>query len=94
MRINPRFDESKPIHLRTQGELISEFNRAKRAIPGAWRLMQDNAPCHTANAVKAVLREKGVQLIELPPYSPDLNPIENIWNWVKRKLETEYPSSV
>ena len=72
-------------------ELIPEFNRAKRAIPGTWRLMQDNAPCHTANAVKAVLREKGVQLIEWPPYSPDLNPIESTWNWIKRKLETEYP---
>ena len=60
-------------------ELIPEFNRAKQAIPGTWRLMQDNAPCHTAKSVKSFLARKKVQLIEWPPYSPDLSPIENLW---------------
>ena len=72
-------------------ELIPEFIRAKNAIPGTWRLMQDNAPCHTANSVKAFLRQRRVELIEWPPYSPDLNPIENLWQWMKRQLETNYP---
>jgi transposase len=72
-------------------KLIPEFQRAKRAISGTWRIMQDNAPCHTAIAVKAFLRQKRVELIEWPPYSPDLNPIENLWQWLKQKLETEYP---
>ncbi len=72
-------------------ELIPEFNKAKRSIPGVWRLMQDNAPCHTARAVKAFLRQERIEIIEWPPYSPDLNPIENLWQWIKRKLETEYP---
>lgn len=72
-------------------ELIPEFNRAKAAIPGIWRLMQDNAPCHTAKAVKSFLERRRVELIEWPPYSPDLNPIENLWQWMKKKLETEFP---
>ena len=72
-------------------ELIPEFNRAKAAIPGTWRLMQDNAPSHTAKAVKSFLARRRVELIEWPPYSPDLNPIENLWQWMKKKLETEFP---
>lgn len=72
-------------------DLMPEFRRASRAIPGTWRLMQHNAPCHTAGAVKAFLRRQKVELIEWPPYSPDLNPIKKLWHWMKQKLETEYP---
>jgi transposase len=32
-------------------------------------------------------------VIEWHPYSPDLNPIENLWQWMKRKLEVGYPSA-
>ena len=60
-------------------ELIPEFKRAKNAIPGTWNLMQDNAPCHAAKSIKAYLAQQRVELIDWPPYSPDLNPIENIW---------------
>ena len=72
-------------------ELIPEFRRAQRSIPCTWRLMQDNAPCHTAKSVKAFLSQRRVELLEWPLYSPDLNPIENLWQWMKRKLETEFP---
>ena len=33
------------------------------------------------------LREQGIQLIDWPPGSPDLNPIEEIWQVMKRRLE-------
>lgn len=71
--------------------LIPELRLAKEGYPGTWRLMQDNAPIHTANNVKAFLRRKRVDFIDWPPYSPDLNPIENIWHWMKHVLETEFP---
>lgn len=74
--------------------LVDEFNYAKDTYSGAWRLMQDNAPCHTSKSVKAFLRERGIKFIDWPPYSPDLNPIENIWHWMKTVLETEYPVCV
>lgn len=71
--------------------LIGQLEIAKDMFPGTWRLMQDNAPAHTASATKAFLRRKKVDFIDWPPYSPDLNPIENIWHWMKHVLETEFP---
>jgi len=40
--------------------------------------MQDNAPIHTANAVKDWFKEMGIPIVDWPLYSLDLNPIENV----------------
>jgi transposase len=74
--------------------LLPDLKLAKRTIPGTWRIMQDNAPCHTSKLVKSFLARKNIEFIIWPPYSPDLNPIENIWHWMKHVLETEYPVCV
>ena len=50
---------------------------------------QDNAPCHKAEDILKYLKEQQIQILEWPPYSPDLSPIENLWTIIKRRLNEE-----
>ena len=52
--------------------LCDKFKKGKRNIGGTWRLMQDNAPCHTSKLVLAFLKRKRIEFIKWPPYLPDL----------------------
>ena len=45
--------------------------------------MQDNASIHTAQAVRQWFLDHGIRTTDWPPYSPDLNPIENLWHAMK-----------
>ena len=55
--------------------------------------LQDGAPCHTSKRLKTYLATKPFQIIDWPGNSPDLNPIENLWNFMKVKLKTKDISS-
>lgn len=50
----------------------------------------DNAPSHKAQRTLAFLETNAVEVLQdWPPYSPDLNIIENMWAFIKRKLRQE-----
>jgi DDE superfamily endonuclease len=53
-------------------------------------LMQDNAPCHTARATLQDLAERHIRFLGWPAFSPDLNPIETVWNWMKDWIDDHY----
>jgi len=53
--------------------------------------MQDGASVHTARIVKRILQEMGVTVMDWPPYSPDLNPIENLWAIMKAEIYKLHP---
>lgn len=49
-------------------------------------LVMDNLRVHYSERAQDLLEDAGVQILYLPPYSPDLNPIENVWSVLKHYL--------
>jgi len=49
-------------------------------------VIMDNLSAHKSPRVQTLLRAAGAELRYLPPYSPDLNPIELMWSKVKGRL--------
>jgi hypothetical protein len=47
----------------------------------------DNASIHISNRIVDLIESKGARIIYLPPYSPDLNPIELMFALYKKNLE-------
>ena len=48
----------------------------------------DNLSSHKVDGVRASIEAAGAELLYLPPYSPDLNPIEKAWSKLKQLLRS------
>ncbi|HBY99095.1 MAG TPA: IS630 family transposase [Chloroflexi bacterium] len=68
--------------------LVEWIGPTTRRIVIIW----DGAPCHRAAIAQATAAELGIDLVPLPGYSPDLNPIEGLWKW-RREDVTQHHAS-
>ncbi|MCL2377311.1 MAG: transposase, partial [Defluviitaleaceae bacterium] len=62
-----------------------------KVVPkGSWFVL-DNATFHRKPILRELTQRAGCFIEFLPPYSPDLNKIENYWFWIKQHLRQTLP---
>jgi transposase len=54
-------------------------------------VIMDNLATHKVKGVAEAIESAGARLLYLPPYSPDFNPIENMWSKIKQILRSANP---
>ena len=54
-------------------------------------VIMDNLATHKIRGIREAIQAVGARLLYLPPYSPDFNPIENMWSKIKEILRSHAP---
>ena len=57
-------------------------------------IVQDNARYHTTPDIFKFCNQNGINVLQWPPYSPDLNVIENFWALLKRYISKRRPRNI
>ena len=64
------------------------------ALPSGSVIVLDNASFHHSPTTRKLVEAAGCQLLFLPAYSPDLNPLEHLWAAFKTRLRKDLPTAV
>ena len=59
-----------------------------------WVFQMDSDPKHTSKVVAKWLKENKVKVLECPSQSPGLNPIENLWAELKKRVQARRPTNL
>jgi transposase len=78
------------INAATDGEVFGVFinDLLVPALKPGMVVVMDNLSSHKIAGIQESIESAGCRLVYLPPYSPDLSPIENVWSKVKQSLRT------
>ena len=68
-------------------ELLNEHLLPLELPDNGVQFQQDNALPHRSSQTIEWLAENGIDVMPWPPQSPDLNPIENVWGYLRARLE-------
>ncbi|EED13759.1 annexin ANXC4 [Talaromyces stipitatus ATCC 10500] len=72
--------------------IIDGYTRLMNRQPSTFlQLMQDGTPGHASKDTIEELQSRNIYPIFWPAFSPDLNPIEAVWNWMKDWIQEQYP---
>jgi len=72
----PRTTVNKEYYVKVLKQLRQHVQRKRPAIAKNFILHQDNAPCHNAFFTRDFFEKWGIEVLEHPPYSPDLAPCD------------------
>ena len=78
----------------TMDSSLFEFWFSHQLLPSLDKgtvIVMDNASFHSKRGLLFAAQNAGCTLLFLPPYSPELNPIEKFWAWLKRFLRKILP---
>ena len=80
--------------LRYSNEILTPICIPHLQDNGRMRLMHDGAPSHTARATRALLQANRINVLPRPSLSPDLNPIEHIWDLIGQRVRSRVPLTI
>ncbi len=84
----PLFEIDKKMNSDSYIQILKQnlFLNIDNGSISSYKLWQDNAPIHVSKKSKKFIVDQGIKLLRVPPNSPDINPIENLWSIITKRI--------